>query len=287
MKVGITCWPLTAVAAGAPIQAVNTVRRQLLRAAGGGLARAAAPAQVATLVLSDVIDDSLPDIGSGPTVASPTGTRDALNLLARYRVVDSVPESVRRLLAAARGEQPAPPLPPTCRTWVIGNNRTAVAAAAAHLEQRGYMTVSVSQPLTGEAAARGDQLAALALAMQPVARSALILGGETTVTVRGRGRGGRSQELALSAARRLAQASLPTALLAAGTDGIDGRSRHAGGIATPSTFERIRTAGIDPVSALFDNDSATALAASGDALITGPTGTNVGDLTVLLVQPQP
>lgn len=267
--------------AGAPIGALNTVRRQLLRAGGGGLARAAAPAPVVTLVLSDVLGDPLPDIASGPTVPSPTGPDDALAVLERFGVLESVPTSVLELLHRQADSAPDAPQVLGSRTLILGNNRTAVKAAHRDLERRGYATTALLAPLTGEARVRGRQLGALARALRPVEPYALVLGGETTVTVRGEGRGGRNQELALAAALEL-HAGPSCVVLAAGTDGIDGLSEAAGAVVDPGTLDRLAAAGVDPVTALEENDSGTALAASGDAIVTGPTGTNVCDLTLLV-----
>ncbi len=271
--------------AGAPIRAVNTVRRQILRAGGGGLARAASPAPVVTLVLSDVLGDPLPDIASGPTVPSPTGASDALAVLDRFGVRDSVPRAVVELLSRQSGvEAPLRPTPGS-RTVILANNRTAVAAAAAELGRLGYGSLTPELPLTGEARVRGTHLGALARCLRPRGPFALVLGGETTVTVRGSGRGGRNQELALAAALQL-EGGPPRVLLAAGTDGIDGLSEAAGALVDPGTTDRLRAAGFDPRAALAANDSGSALAAAGDALVTGPTGTNVCDVTLLL-SPEP
>ena len=269
--------------AGAPIGAVNTVRRQLLAAGGGGLARAAWPAPVRTALISDVLGDPLPDIASGPTVPSPTTAADALGVLERFALLDRVPPEVVAFLRAQRDLPPGPePWERAARTVVLANNRTAVEAAAAHLRARGWSVRVAPEPLTGEAAVRGRQLAALALAVPPGRRTALLWGGETTVTVRGSGRGGRNQELALAAALVLA-GSGGRVLLAAGTDGIDGVTPNAGAVVDGGTADRIRAAGHDPRAALWDNDAGTVLEASGDVLVTGPTGTNVCDLTAILV----
>lgn len=285
---GLTLEDVTAttralLGAGAPITALNTVRRQLLTAAGGGLGRAAHPAPVVTLVLSDVLGDSLPDIASGPTVPSPTTAVDALQVLERYGVRRRVPGAV--LQALERGQPTAAAATSgwseRASTHLLANNHSAVTAAASWLEDRAFAVTVLRPPLTGEAAARGRQLGALAVALRPARRVALVLGGETTVTVRGRGRGGRSQELALAAAIEL-EGSLGCALLAAGSDGLDGLSAHAGAVVDPTTCRRLRAAGHDPLAALVDNDSATALAACGDALVTGPTWTNVCDLVLVL-----
>ncbi len=267
--------------AGAAIGAVNTVRRQLLRAGGGGLARAAAPAPVVTLVLSDVLGDPLPDIASGPTVPSPTGPDDALAVLEHFGNLGSVPDPVIELLHSQANPVAGGRHVPGSRTLILGNNRTAVRAACRELERRGYVTTAPPTPLTGEASVRGRQLGALARALRPVEPYALVLGGETTVTVRGEGRGGRNQELALAAALQLV-AGPPRVVLAAGTDGIDGLSEAAGAVVDPGTLARLDAAGVDPVAALADNDSGSALSASGDAIVIGPTGTNVCDLTLLI-----
>lgn len=268
------------LAAGAPIGELNTVRRQLLAAAGGGLARAAAPAQVVTLVLSDVIGDPLADIASGPTVTSPTGPRDALAVLERRGLAAELPEVVALLVQQATSPIPAP-VPG--RVDLLATNRTAVDAAAGTLRGAGYGTVTLSRPLLGEAAPRGRQLGALASALCPGQPFALVAGGETTVTVRGEGRGGRCQELALAAALEV-EGSTRSVLLAAGTDGVDGATPNAGGLVDGTTTTRLRAQGVDPVAALAANDSGSALAAVGDALVTGPTGTNVADVVVLLAR---
>ena len=265
--------------AGAPIGRLNSVRRALLEAAGGGLAAAASPAAVATLVISDVLGDRVPDIGSGPTVPSPTGADDALAVLLRHRV--EIPARVHDLLAR-RSLLVPDRRPPAGPVHLLAGNRSAVAAAARKLEALGYLTLATDRPLVGEAAARGRQLGALLCAVQPPRPSAVVLGGETTVTVRGDGAGGRSQELALAAAVTMDGFDRARVVLAAGTDGIDGASDNAGALVDPGTVVRIRDAGLDPVEALQRNDSATALAAAGDVIVTGPTGTNVCDLTLLL-----
>ncbi len=269
--------------AGAPIGAVNTVRRELLAAGGGGLAAAAHPARVETLVLSDVLGDPLPDIASGPTVPSPTGPAEALVVLERFGVRERVPPAVVRHLERRAAAPPAGPprWAARSRARVLANNRTAMEAAAAEARRRGYAVWRARRPLVGEAAPRGRQLAALLLAAEPPGPFAGVLGGETTVTVRGGGRGGRNQELALAAALEL-EGGPPRVLLAAGTDGVDGLTDAAGAVVDPGTAGRVRAAGIDPRAALAANDSGTALAAAGDALVTGPTGTNVCDLALLL-----
>lgn len=271
--------------AGAPITEVNTVRRQLLAAAGGGLGRTAAPATVRTLILSDVLGDPLPDIASGPTVFSTSTPADALAVLDRFSIREAVPAAVVGFLEAA-GQRAADDgaWAASCSTRVIGNNRTAVAAAATELEARGYRVRVAGDDLVGEASDRGREIAAAARAMESTAPTAVVMGGETTVTVRGHGRGGRNQELALAAAIGIENAG-NIVVLAAGTDGIDGASENAGASVDPTTVPRLRRLGFDPNLVLRNNDSGAALEAVGDAFRTGPTGTNVCDVTVVLTAP--
>ncbi len=271
--------------AGATINDVNTVRRQLLAAAGGGLARAAHPAPVHTLILSDVLGDPLADIASGPTVPSSTNSNDALAVLDRFGLREAVPGAVTAYLHAASGRViDDSAWAAIASTHVIGNNRTAVDAAAAELAARSYDVEVAAGHLEGEASERGRELGTRAGREKPDTPSALVLGGETTVTVNGSGRGGRNQELALAAALELAGAS-PAVILAAGTDGIDGLSDNAGAIVDSTTIERLRQAGTDPAGSLADNDSGTALETVSDCIRTGPTGTNVCDVTLVLTAP--
>ncbi len=271
--------------AGAAINDVNTVRRQLLAAAGGGLARAAHPAPVRTLIISDVLGDPLADIASGPTVPSSTTSNDALAVLDRFGLREAVPGAVTAYLRAAAGRVVDDSAwAAIASTHVIGNNRTAVDAAAAELAARSYDVAVAAGHLEGEASERGRELGRRAGREKPDTPSALVLGGETTVTVNGSGRGGRNQELALAAALELAGAS-PAVILAAGTDGIDGLSDNAGAIVDSTTIERLRRAGIDPGESLADNDSGTALETVSDNIRTGPTGTNVCDVTLVLTAP--
>jgi glycerate-2-kinase len=267
--------------AGAPIEDVNTVRRQLLAAAGGGLARAAAPARVVTLVLSDVLGDPLPAIASGPTVPSPTSAADAAAVLDRFKIRDRVPGAVVSFLAGLAGSAHDLRWAELSRIQILANNRTAVDAAAAELGRRGYHAEVFESFLEGEASVRGAEIADIARRLAAHGPAGRVVGGETTVTVKGSGRGGRNHELALAAAIRL-EAGNPCVVLAAGTDGVDGMAEAAGAVVDPTTAARLRQAGIEPTRALVDNDSGTALAAVGDAIVTGPTGTNVCDLTIVL-----
>lgn len=268
--------------AGASISELNTVRRELLVLGGGGLLLAAWPAIVTTLVLSDVPGDPLHDIASGPTVASPTGTNEALAVLDRFELLEQIPSTVQRVLVRGRSLQTndAHRFAPS-RTVLMGSNRTAVDAAASYLKIQRLRPRTESDPLIGEASERGRQLARLGRSLDPTGPGAVVFGGETTVTVRGEGVGGRNSELCLAAALELEGAG-PCVVLSAGTDGIDGISGAAGGIVDPQTTNRIRSAGMNPTALLKVNDSATALSASGDTVITGPTGTNVSDVMLVI-----
>ncbi len=272
--------------AGAPIAAVNTVRRQLLAAAGGGLGRTAHPAQVRTLILSDVLGDALADIASGPTVASTSTPADALEVLDRFARRGAVPDAVVAFLAAAGGNPPDDGAwwVAACTSRVIANNCTAVDAAAEELRSRSYVVEVIPEPLIGEASDRGREVATTARSKESITPAAVVMGGETTVTVRGSGRGGRNQELALAAAIEI-EGMKNVVVLAAGTDGIDGRSENAGAIVDPTTVPRLRRLGLDPKVALENNDSGAALESVGDAIRTGPTGTNVCDVTLVLTAP--
>jgi hydroxypyruvate reductase len=266
---------------GASIQQVNMVRRQLLAAAGGGLGRTAAPARVVTLVLSDVVGDPLPDIASGPTVQSPTTAADALGVLGGLGLVGDVPPPVIEHLRSRVEASVDDSWASRCRTEILANNRTAVDAAASLLAERGYETIIHPGFLEGEARHRGETLARFAEAFRSPAPVAFVAGGETTVTVRGSGIGGRNHELALAAALELS-GRRRCVMLAAGTDGVDGLTAGAGAVVDPTTQGRLKAAGVDAAAALDDNDSGPALSASGDSIRTGPTGTNVCDVLVVL-----
>jgi len=267
--------------AGATINQVNAVRRQLLAATGGGLARTASPAQVVTLVLSDVLGDPLPDIASGPTVASSTTAAAALGVLGGLGLVADLPPAVIDVLRKRVDAPLENAWAERCRIQILANNRTAVEAAASMLTDRGYATLVHPGFLEGEASTRGTLMAEFATAFWSRRPVAFLVGGETTVTVRGNGRGGRNHELALAAAMGLDGPS-NTVILSAGTDGIDGLADGAGAVVDPTTVARLRNAGIDPMEALANNDAGTALAAVGDTIVTGPTGTNVCDVVIIL-----
>jgi glycerate 2-kinase len=273
------------LAAGATINELNAVRKHLSRFKGGLLARAAAPATVLTLALSDVIGDPLDVIASGPTAPDPTTYADALAVLDRRGVLEGAPRAiVERLRAGAAGalaETPKPGDPVFARVTnlVIGNNTLVADAAAAEAERRGYRPHVLTRALQGEARDAARDLVARARALP--APAALIAGGETTVTVRGRGRGGRCQEFALAAALAL-EAGESLVVLAAGTDGTDGPTDAAGGVVDAATLARGRAAGADAARALADNDAHAFLSAAGACIVSGPTNTNLLDLYLIL-----
>ena len=271
---------------GADIAALNCVRKHLSAIKGGRLALET-PACV-TLALSDVHtpEDDPATIASGPTVADPSSYADALRLIQN---VDDVPTSVREHLAAGlRGERAETPKPGDPRLTssvyvVIANRRTAMRGAAEEATRRGYVARHVAVPTCGEARDAGRRFAEEALAERERAgRRCVIASGETTVHVRGNGRGGRNQEFALGAAAPLAACGRMALLASVGSDGIDGPTDAAGAIATPSTIERLRERGLDVQEVLAANDAYPALQALGDLVVWGATGTNVGDLHVLL-----
>jgi hydroxypyruvate reductase len=273
------------LAAGATINELNAVRKHLSRFKGGLLARAAWPAAVLTLALSDVIGDPLDVIASGPTAPDPTTYAGALAVLERHGLLTRAPGSiVERLRAGAAGALPETPKPgdrafERVSHVVVGNNALVVDAAAAEAARLGYHPHVLTRALQGEAREVARDLVARVRTLPGPA--ALIAGGETTVTVRGKGRGGRCQEFALAAALQLRDAE-ELVVLAAGTDGTDGPTDAAGGLVDAATVGRGRAAGHDAAAALADNDATTFLEAADDAVVTGPTGTNLLDLYLIL-----
>lgn len=275
--------------AGAPIDAVNAVRKHLGRVGGGRLAEAA-QGDVLTLALSDVPGDDPAVIASGPTVPDPSTFEEACEVLHTYGVWAAVPPAVRAFLEAGQGgrhpETPGPGDPAFARTTyrLIGSNATARAAALAAARESG-LAGEEGPPLAGEAREVGRQWGLWLRAAPP--GTCRVAGGETTVTLRGDGLGGRSQELALAAALALDGAATPAALLAAGTDGVDGPTDAAGAVADArtagGTVARARRRGLDAAAALARNDSHTFFRGAGGLVQTGPTHTNVMDLVVAVV----
>ncbi len=259
---------------GAPIQEINMVRRAISRLKAGGLARLAAPARTIGLILSDVVGDQLSYVASGPTVLQPRSPEQARSILEHYGLWAVIPAPVREALGADRGARGRAPRP---INLLVGHNRQVVQAAATQARSLGFVARTITQSMQGEARFLGVRMARRLIRADP--GTCLLMGGETTVTLRGDGHGGRNQELALSAALMLDGAQ-GIALLALGTDGVDGPTDAAGAIIHGSTASKIRAAGIDPAEALEGNDSYPALDAADALIRTGPTGTNLNDLVV-------
>jgi glycerate 2-kinase len=273
---------------GATINELNAVRKHLSRLKGGQLARAAHPAPVVSLLLSDVIGDPLDVIASGPTAPDPTTFGDALAVLDRFGLRARLPSAVRaHLEGGARGvaeETPKPGDPALAGVTnvVIGNNGLVVDAAVAEARRVGLTPCLLTRRLQGEAREVARVFASL---LDETARggliqgrpACLIAGGETTVTIRGRGTGGRCQEFALALVPELASMR-DVVVLAAGTDGSDGPTDAAGAVVDTTTLERARGKGMDARRALAENDSHPFFAALGDLVMTGPTGSNLMDL---------
>ncbi|GBC84580.1 D-glycerate 2-kinase [bacterium HR11] len=280
--------------AGATIHEMNAVRKHLSRVKGGQLLRWVPPSvPVWTLVVSDVVGNDLTVIGSGPTVPDPSTYADAVEVLRRLQVWDCIPDTVRTYLtegqAGRRPETPKPgdPLFARSHVWIVADNQTALQAAARAARDRGYHVTVLTSFLEGSVIEVARWVRAVARQVQtygqPVRPPACVLmGGETTVQVRGSGRGGRNQELATRVGALL-QEDEAVVFLSAGTDGTDGPTDAAGGLVDPWRVHRARRAGIHPEPFLADNDTYHYLAQVGGLLKTGPTYTNVMDLLVLIV----
>ena len=272
---------------GATIKELNCVRKHLSAVKGGNLVRAtSAGTRIVGLILSDVAGDDLATIGSGLTAPDPSSFSDAIAILKRRRIWGRAPERVREHLEkGVAGEIPetpksGDPLFARVTNLLIGSNRTALDAAADHAARHGF-AIERWGDLKGEADDVGHDLAHQ-LARIELPRVCLLAGGETTVTVRGRGRGGRAQQCALAMAITLSQIApqAKVAALVAGTDGIDGPTDAAGAFAFPDSVTRATSKGLDPATALKHNDAYNFFDSIGDLLRVGPTGTNVTDLMI-------
>jgi len=275
------------LAVGATIDEMNCVRRHLSAIAGGRLAVAAYPAPVLTLAISDVPGDDPAVIASGPTVPDPTTCADALAVLDHYGI--EVPARVRAHLERCGDETPKPGDPRLSRSVfrLVARPLASLEAAAARARAQGLGVLILGDAIEGEAREAGRVHAGIARCCRehglPLAPPCVLLsGGETTVTVRGRGRGGRNVEFLLGFALALRGMGGVWAL-AADTDGIDGTGAAAGAVVTPDTLDRARAAGLDARAHLADNDALGFFEALGDVLVTGPTRTNVNDFRVVLV----
>ncbi len=277
------------LASGATISEMNCVRRHLSAIKGGRLAAACHPARVLTLLISDVPGDHPRDIASGPTVADASTCADALALIDRYRI--EVPAAVRELLQSGQGETVKPGDPRLARseTRIVAAPQLALEAAARVAREAGYAAHILGDSLEGESRDLGKALAGIARQVavhgQPfTAPCVLLSGGETTVTVRGAGRGGRNVEFLL--ALGLALDGLPGVHAIAGdTDGVDGAEEIAGAVLGPDTLARAWALGIHPRKSLDANDGHGFFQALGDSVVTGPTLTNVNDFRAILIEP--
>ncbi len=290
-KPGLTLEDLRAVTrllltSGATISEVNTVRRALSQVKGGRLADVAYPARVLVLVLSDVVGDDLATVASGPFFPSPTGPREAISVLRRYGLWSRITDAVRGAIEADEGR----PLDfGHVHHAVVGNVREACLAAMDEARMDRH-TALVTSFLEGEAREVGRLIAGMAKELKHHDNrwlqlpACVVLGGETTVTVRGQGRGGRNQEMALSAALGI-DGLQGVVVLCIATDGGDGPTDAAGALIDGDTVTRAVRLGLDPLAYLADNDSYTLLKELGELVVTGPTGTNVNDLCIILADP--
>ena len=275
------------LASGATISEMNCVRRHLSAIKGGRLAAACHPARVITLVMSDVPGDRPLDIASGPTVADPTTCQDALAIARRHRI--ALPAAALDLLESGRGESVKPGDPRLARAEIrtIATPQAALEAAAALARQAGYAAHILGDAIEGEARDVAKVLGGIALQAaargQPFTPPCILLsGGETTVTVRGAGRGGRNVEFLLSLALALDRQDGVYAL-AGDTDGVDGQDEIAGAVLAPDTLARAQALGLRARERLDDNDAHAFFEALGDSVVTGPTRTNVNDFRALLI----
>jgi hydroxypyruvate reductase len=277
---------------GADIHAINTVRKHLSQIKGGGLARLAFPATLVSFMLSDVVGDDLSTIGSGPTVPDPTTFHDAWRVLEAYDLLKRAPDSVLvHLSQGCNGTIADTPKPGEAafsgvHNFLIGSNRLALEAAAAAAQHLGFVPQTLPDPLCGDTTDAARSFAQRLRTMLPTCRRpmCILVGGETTVQVRGRGKGGRNQEFALVVAQEM-QDAVGWVLLSAGTDGIDGPTDAAGAFVDDQTLTRARQQGLDPSTFLRDNDTYSFFGALGDLFCPGPTGTNVMDIKIALLSP--
>jgi len=273
------------VLSGAPIAEINAVRKHLSATKGGRLARAAAPAQQVSILISDVPDNAPDSLASGPTIADSTTVEDCYTIIRKYGLLEKFPPSVRELIQQhALEETPKSDDPAFVRSrwWTILSNETAVKAAAAQAQAAGF-TVEVDSRCDDWDYRRAADylLERLRELRQKGQRVCLVSGGEVTVRVEGKsGQGGRNQQFALYLAPKIAGENI--CVLSAGTDGIDGHSPAAGSVADGSTVKRARALGLDPAAVLNGFDAFPLFKALGDAIDTGPTGTNVRDVRLLM-----
>ena len=278
---------------GATIDEINAVRKHLSLTKGGRLAQLARPAATVSLMISDVIGDRLDTIASGPTYPDSTCFSDCRDIFDRYGLTERIPSSVRTYIERGCAGEVAdtPAADEACfagaLNLVVGNNRLALKAAEATSRELGYQPIVLSSSIAGETRDVAGVHVAIAQEIadsgQPISTPACVIsGGETTVTIKGEGKGGRNQEFALAAALMIQPADNIT-VLSGGTDGTDGPTDAAGAICDGHTVERAHAEGLNPAAYLDNNDSYHLFQPLDDLVITGPTGTNVMDLRLLLV----
>lgn len=275
------------LASGAPISVMNAIRKQISQIKGGRLALACHPARVVSLIVSDIPGDQAADVASGPTVPSATNRADARDLVDAWRI--HLPPRIAEFLKSSANLPPSPDDPhfASHEVHIIASARQSLEAAARYAEAAGVPAVILSDSIEGEARDVGMVHAALlrevATRNRPFKKPVVILsGGETTVTLNGKGRGGRNGEFLLSLA--IAAEGMNFSAIAADTDGIDGSENNAGAFATGETASRLRASGHNPRGLLAANDSYSAFEALGDLFIPGPTGTNVNDFRAILLR---
>ena len=278
------------LASGATISEMNCVRRHLSAVKGGRLAAACAPARMVTLLISDVPGDNPMDIASGPTVGDPTGCAEALAIVRRYGI--TIPAAVLGVLESGRGEsiEPGDPRLAAAETRIVATPQMALEAAATVAREAGYRVHILGDAIEGEARDVGKTMAGIALQVarrgQPfTAPCVLLSGGETTVTVRGAGRGGRNVEFLLSLGVAL-DGCPGVHALAGDTDGVDGVEEIAGAILGPDSMARAWSLGLRPKESLAANDGHGFFEKLGDGIVTGPTLTNVNDFRAILITGQ-
>ena len=273
------------VLSGAPIAEINAVRKHLSATKGGRLARAAAPAQQVSILISDVPDNAPDSLASGPTMADSTTVENCYAIIQKYGLLEKFPPSVREMIEQhALEETPKSEDPAFVRSrwWTILSNETAVKAALARAQAEGFVVETDSRCDDWDYRRAADYLLdRLRELRQKAQRVCLVSGGEITVRVEGKsGQGGRNQQFALYLAPKIAGENI--CVLSAGTDGIDGQSPAAGSVVDGSTMERARALGLDPAAALNGFDAYPLFKALGDDIETGPTGTNVRDVRLLM-----
>ncbi|MBW2608959.1 MAG: glycerate kinase [Deltaproteobacteria bacterium] len=280
---------------GASIGEINSIRKHISDTKGGQMARAAFPATTVNLMLSDVVGDRMDVIASGPFVPDTSMFKESWQIIERYGLGDSIPDSVREHLKSGT-ENKIPDTPKDgdpifgpVSNFIIGSNILALAAARDEAEQMGYNSLILSSMIEGETrdVARvhtGIAMEVLKTGMPLNPPACIISGGETTVTIQGRGMGGRNQEFCLAAAVYITELPPQVVILSGGTDGNDGPTDAAGGIVDPLTVKRGRDRGLDVSEYLAENDSYHFLEKTGDLLMTGPTNTNVMDVRIVLVR---